>query len=133
MTSNSNSFVYVGLGTEGGQEGHGLYRRPVGEGDWEMATNGMSPNPEIRTVAITPDNPSILYAGSQDGLYRSDNRGDSWQRVDLPGDPVPIWSVTFHPHNPSIVYAGGEEAKLYVSKDGATDGTSYQSTPPSPR
>ena len=118
MTSNTNSFVYVGLGTEGGQEGHGLYRRPVGEGAWEMTTKGMSRNPEVRTIAITPNNPSILYAGTQDGLYRSDNCGDSWERLDLPGDPVPIWSVTFHPNNPHIIYAGGEETKLYVSQDG---------------
>ena len=113
----TNTFVYVGLGTEGGAEGHGLYRRSLDGDAWELKVDGLPANPEIRVIAIAPNDSSVIYAGAQDGLYRSDNRGDSWEKMALPGESVPVWSVAFHPHDPRIVYAGGEEAKLYVSED----------------
>ncbi len=118
MTANSESFVYVGLGSEGGREGHGLYRRAVGGDAWQLATRGLPQQPEIRIITMAPDNPSVLYAGAQDGAYRSDDRGDHWERLDLPGEPVTIWSLTFHPHNPQVMYAGGEDTKLFLSRDG---------------
>ena len=114
----TNTFVYVGLGSEGGAEGHGLYRRSLEGGDWELRVDGLPANPEIRVIAISPNDSAVVYTGAQDGLYRSGDRGDSWEKMDLPGEPVPIWSVAFHPQDPRFVYAGGEEAKLYVSKDG---------------
>lgn len=121
-----NSFVYVGLGSEGGAEGHGLYRRAVDGDSWELKAEGLPEKPEIRVIAIAPNDSAVVYAGAQDGLYRSDNRGDSWEKMALPGEPVPIWSVAFHPHNPRMVYAGGEEAKLCVSEDG---GESWELVP----
>ena len=118
MGANSETYVYVGLGSELGREGYGLYRRAAEEDAWELATRGLPQNPEIRTITIAPDNPAVLYASAQDRAYRSDDRGDHWERLDLPGEPVTIWSLTFHPHNPQVIYAGGEEAKLFRSQDG---------------
>ncbi len=126
MTSCDNSFVYVGLGSEGGREGYGLYRRAVEGGSWELAVNGLPERPEIRVIATTPGNPAQIYAGAQDGLYRSDDRGGRWERMPLPGEPVTIWSVTFHPNDPQVIYAGGEDTKLFLSKDG---GDSWDITP----
>ena len=113
-----NTFVYVGLGSEGGADGHGLYRRAVDGESWELKVEGLPDNPEIRVIAISPNDPSVLFTGAQDGLYRSQDRGDTWEKMDLPGEEAPIWSVAFHPNDPRIVYAGGEEAKLCVSEDG---------------
>ncbi len=122
----TNTFVYVGLGTEGGDEGHGLYRRSLDGDSWELKVDGLPPDPEIRVIAIAPNNHAVIYAGAQDGLYRSQNQGDSWEKMPLPGEPVPVWSVAFHPHNPRVIYAGGEETKLYVSED---DGESWELMP----
>ena len=83
-----------------------------------LKVDGLPPDPEIRVIAIAPNDPAVIYAGAQDGLYRSSDRGDSWEKMTLPGELVPVWSVAFHPHNPRVVYAGGEETKLYVSEDG---------------
>lgn len=114
----TNTFVYVGLGSEGGAEGYGLYRRSIDGDTWELKSDGLPADPEIRCIAIAPNDPSIIYTGAQDGLYRSNDRGESWEKVDLPGATVPIWSAEFHPNDPEVVYAGGEDAKLCVSKDG---------------
>ncbi len=122
----TNTIVYVGLGSEGGPEGHGLYRRSLEGGNWELSVDGLPANPEIRVIVISPNDSGVIYTGAQDGLYRSDDRGDSWAKMALPGEPVPIWSVAFHPQDPRIVYAGGEEAKLYVSED---DGQSWELMP----
>ena len=118
MSPINQSYVYVGLGSEGGREGNGLYRRTVGNGAWELTIHGLPQDSDVRVIAIDPTNPAVLYAGVQDGAYRSDDRGDHWERLGLPGDPVMIWSFAFHPQTPQVLYAGGEETSLFRSEDG---------------
>ena len=119
MTSSSNAFVYVGLGSEGmGPEGQGLYRRAVSGCEWELATRGLPEKPLLRNIAIDPQDSAVIYCGVQDGAYRSEDRGDHWERLDLPGDPVTVWSITFHPNDPKVIYVGGEDTTLRRSEDG---------------
>ena len=120
MSVGSESFVYAGLGTEGGREGHGFYRRALSENTWHLTTTGLPQDPEVRTIAIAPDDPSVLYTGVQDGAYRSADRGNHWEKLDLPDDPGTIWSVAFHPHDPQIIYVGGEDTKLFRTNDAGT-------------
>ena len=59
----TNAFVYVGLGSEGGAEGHGLYRRSLEGGDWELKADGLPANPEIRVIAVAPNDSAVVYTG----------------------------------------------------------------------
>jgi photosystem II stability/assembly factor-like uncharacterized protein len=121
MAAKDQAYVYVGLGTEGGPEGHGLYRRVLGGDSWELSVKGLPKDPTLRNIAIDPSNPAVLYAGAQDGLYRSDDHGARWERVDLPGGPAMVWSVNFQPGNSKVIYVGGEDAKLFRSTNGGKD------------
>jgi hypothetical protein len=56
------AYIYVGLGREGDQEGHGLYRRQLPGGSWELKAQGL------------PDDPDILLCRAQDGVYRTSNQ-----------------------------------------------------------
>ncbi|HLW71346.1 MAG TPA: hypothetical protein VKS22_12075 [Candidatus Binataceae bacterium] len=76
---------------------------------------------QIRTLAVSPHNPHHLLAGSEAGLYCSDDNGASWDLVDSPMDGQQIWSASWHPRDPDILFAGTKAPNVYRSKDrGAT-------------
>lgn len=73
---------------------------------------------QIRHIAAAPSNPRILFAGSEVGLYRSDDAGASWSHVDSPLDGTQIWSVAVHPEDPGTVLVGTKPPALYRTRDG---------------
>jgi len=53
---------------------------------------------------VTPDEPPRLYAVIGEKLYRSDDRGASWQLVDTTGIPSLIRSVALDYRHPEVMY-----------------------------
>jgi len=62
----------------------------------------------VRSFAVAPSDPSILVAGALDGVFRSRDRGEHWERISPPGHPEikNIESLAIDPQNPDIIYAG---------------------------
>ena len=104
------TYIYVGA------EAHGLYRKKASDTHWEQLTNGMPPTPQARPIAIHPHNPDVLFVGTQRGVYRSQDHGDHWQRMDLPEGRT-VWSLQFHPHDPQVMFLGTEGSEVYTSND----------------
>jgi photosystem II stability/assembly factor-like uncharacterized protein len=100
-----------------GAEAHGLYRKATGDTRWEELSEGLPPQPQARPIAIHPDRPDVVFVGTQRGVYRSQDRGDHWQRMNLPEGRV-VWSLAFHPHNAQMMYLGTEGSEVYTSQDG---------------
>ena len=84
------TYVYVGA------EASGLYRKEAGDGQWQQLIDGMRPSAQVRAIAIHPQNPDVVFVGTQRGAYRSQDRGDHWQRMNLPEGRI-VWSLQFHP------------------------------------
>jgi photosystem II stability/assembly factor-like uncharacterized protein len=115
------SYIYVGLAGETGRGRvvHcGLYRLADGADEWEPAERGLPEMPAVRALAVHPQNRDIVYAGTQSGPYRSPDRGDHWEKVDLPDHGLPVWSILFHPHDPDVILVGYENCEIYRSDDG---------------
>ena len=113
MTSSSNNtHVYVGA------ESSGLYRLSPGSNQWEELTNGLPADPIVPGVAIHPSNPEVVYAGTQNGPYRSTDRGAHWERLDYPASGAPVWSFMFRPGDPSVMYCGTAPGEIYRSVNG---------------
>ncbi len=78
-------------------------------------------NPGWATVyAIAEDASGILYISANSGtVYRSFNRGDSWQKVKtLPGGSADTpWSLTSHPTEAGVLYAGLFGGGVYHTDD----------------
>ena len=108
--------VYIGLGGEGEYIGQGgLYRKSHDNEDWDPILSGLGKNPQVRALLIHPNDPSIIYAGTDKGPFRSDDRGDHWEAMGAPESDV--WSLAFHPSNPDIIYAGYEPCAVYKTVD----------------
>ena len=118
MTSSSNNtYVYVGA------ESSGLYRLSPGSDQWEELTNGLPADAIVPGVAVHPDNPLVIYAGTQNGPYRSADRGAHWERMDYPSSGAPVWSFMFRPGDPNVMYCGTAPGEIYRSVNG---GDSWQ-------
>src|SRR5262249_47265357 len=96
------TFVYVGGGRLAGkaETRGGIFRLRPGDHRFEKLTNGMPEDNDTYAITVHPHNPEIVFAGTRLGLYRSLDHGEHWERLELPGPPVEIWSVFIHPENP---------------------------------
>lgn len=121
MRSEYTAYVYAGLAGEtapGRVVKSGLYRLADDDERWVQLTIGLPEAPAIRALAIHPLDPAVVYAGTQEGPYRSDDHGEHWEKVDVPDHHTPVWSLLFHPRDPDVIFAGYENCEIYRSDDG---------------
>jgi photosystem II stability/assembly factor-like uncharacterized protein len=115
MASASRVFVGAGQFTAGSRSG--IFRR-VGDGPWELLTKGLPEATQVMAITVHPDDPALLYIGTQDGPYRSSDGGDSWQRLAFPEPGLQVWSILVHPADPRRLYAGTSPVGVFRSDDG---------------
>src|SRR5262249_48762146 len=122
MPTNSEqpSALYLGLAGETGRGRvvhSGLFRLADGSDEWQPLTNGLPEAPAIRALAGHPLHPEIVFAGTQSGAYRSDDRGAYWEKLDIPDHGQPVWSFLFHPQDPDTMFVGYENCEIYRTDD----------------
>ena len=114
--------IFAGAGAAPSRNGTasrgGLFRRAAGDGAWEALENGLPAGAEVHAIATRPDDPNVIFAGTQDGPYRSKDGGDHWHKLNFPDPNAMIWSLSFHPTRPNVMYAGSAPIALYRSLDG---------------
>ena len=117
MAKNGMTRIYAGAGHwvsgSGARYSGGLFRRAAGDGEWRALTAGLPENVEARAFAVHPREPGVLYAGTQDGPYRTTDGGERWERPGFPDRGAVVWSLAFHPTQPRIMYAGVAPAAIY--------------------
>src|ERR1700730_8018687 len=76
---------------------------------------------QIRSLAVSPHNSHHVLAGSEVGLYLSEDNGAQWNLVESPAKGKQIWSVAFHPDDPDVLFCGTKPPAVFRSADrGAT-------------
>ena len=78
MVGNGKTRIFAGAGYSVSRAGvqlrGGLFRRSPGDADWQALSAGLPDKVEVRAIAVHPQNPDVIYVGTQDGPYRSDRR-----------------------------------------------------------
>ena len=134
--------VFVGsTGSRWGEnEERGVYRTLDGGNTWERVLY-INPNTGISDIVIMPDGKTLFASaweqrrnawahvrtGPNSGLYRSDDGGDNWVKVEggLPGDNIGRIALAIAPSDENIIYAVLEHDSLgfFRSDDGGATWT----------
>jgi uncharacterized protein (TIGR03437 family) len=84
-------------------------------GHWRPSAEGLLPD-AILTLAIAPSDSKVIYAGTNNGVYKSTDGGASWRAGGAIG-PL-ISSIAVDPTNANVVYAAATFLGLFKSTDG---------------
>ncbi len=112
------SHLYAAVGWWRGGTRGGVFRLAPGDGEWTRLGNGLPEEPHVQAVTVHPENPEIVYIGTEDGPYRSTNHGEHWERLGFPDRGLQVWSILVDPTNPQTLYAGTSPVAVYRSEDG---------------
>jgi photosystem II stability/assembly factor-like uncharacterized protein len=99
-----------------GTVGEGIFRCDDGE-TFVRKSNGMFVECDVRALVAHPENPRVIYAGTNEGLYRTDDAGENWVRLDSPMNDLVIWSLLVDPRRPDTIFAGTRPAHIFRSTD----------------
>ena len=114
----AETHVYAGAGKWRGGTRWGIFRFEAGADRAEQLTTGLPEKLSVHCITVHPNDPELVYIGSEDGLYVSSDRGAHWQKPDLPDKGVQIWSILVHPAAPRTLLAGAAPVAIYRSDDG---------------
>ncbi len=125
--------------------GSGLYKSADGGETWRPLTKGLpSASDDLGRmgIAIAPSRASRIYASveakpGKSGVYRSDDGGESWERVNgdrrIGGRGPGALGIAVAPDNPDVLYVANtttwkssDGGKTFVGFKGAPGGDDYQ-------
>ena len=118
--------------------GNGIYLSTDAGSNWDHM--GLTETGRIGRIVVHPENPEIVYVaaaghlyGPQEerGIFRTQNGGDTWERVLFSGQNSGGIDIVMDPSNPRILFAatwqmqiwpwgresGGPESGLWTSRD----------------
>jgi len=128
--------------------GNGVYRSTDAGESWTHM--GLEASGRVGRIVIHPTDPDVVFVaaaghmyGPQEeerGLYRTEDGGETWERVLSSGPNSGAIDVVMDPHNPRILFAatwqmqiwtwgresGGPESGLWTSRDGGDTWTRLQ-------
>ena len=100
-----------------GMGGAGVWRSPDGGRSWSVP-RGIKDEMNCCALTAHPSRSEVVYAGLRNGIYRSDDCGRHFYRLESPVNAYEVWSVAIDPVEPNIVFAGCRPGAIFRSRDG---------------
>ncbi|HEX7973437.1 MAG TPA: hypothetical protein VF498_03440 [Anaerolineales bacterium] len=84
-------------------------------GAWQETRRGLAGRQVTGVIARE----GVILAGTRVGVFRSDDRGASWQEASAGLEIRHVRWLAYHPQVSDLEFAGTEPAGIFVSRDGA--------------
>ncbi len=95
-----------------------LFKSTNGGDSWQRLVNGIDHHGNLVTFTLATQNNQILYLSSlSDGIYKSEDRGKSWFKVNRGLDNLLIDKLVTSADGKTVLAAGYDKG-LYLSSDG---------------
>ncbi len=118
----NDSVLYAGgSDSQGGGYFARLFKSLDAGDSWTALAGSMQGN--LQAIAIAPANPSRIFVGTDWGVFRSDNGGQTWTSK---GGVVSATALAIDPSDPNIVFAS-YTGTCYRSTDGGDHWSAYKS------
>src|SRR5215204_5712279 len=103
-----------------GTLGMGLWQSPDGGQSWARGKlwNGYQGGRSTFGLAVHPRDSRVMFAGTDEGLYRSEDRGKNFEHISSAMDELKVWRIAIDPIDPTIMFAGTAPAQVFRSRDG---------------
>ena len=101
-----------------GMVGAGIWHSPDGGDSWERARLNRYPENAVKALAVHPREPNVLFAGTDSGVYRSENRGATWDGLGRESNSADTWALAIDPVEPDTIFAGTKPSGVFRSLDG---------------
>lgn len=112
QAGNGSTTLYVGL-----HEGVCALSSEDGGASWRRGPVTPLEHAAAKIVACPSDPMRVYLAAYEAGVYRSDDRGTTWRKLDsYPAEHA--HSLAARPDNPDVLYVGSEPATVFVTTDG---------------
>ena len=95
-------------------EGGGVFKSTHGGESWQEMNQGLA-DKRVEVLAIDPDQPQIVYAGTAMGMLKTTDGGLTWKSTGLTGVAA-VRCIALDPTNAQVVYAGTVRG-VYKSTD----------------
>jgi len=91
-----------------GTIGQGVMASADGGGSWTRAgvSQGMHSDCIVKALVSDPWHAGSVYAGTDMGLYKSDDAGARWRLLDTPMNGSMVWSMAIDPVDSNVMFAG---------------------------
>jgi photosystem II stability/assembly factor-like uncharacterized protein len=91
-----------------GTIGQGVMMSPDDGESWTRASVrvGMHSDAIVKALLPDPHRPGTVWAGTDLGLYRTENNGAAWQLLDTPMSGAMVWSLAVDPVDANVMFAG---------------------------
>jgi photosystem II stability/assembly factor-like uncharacterized protein len=82
---------------------------------WQLVRRGLNGQPVTSVIARE----GVILAGTTNGVFRSDDRAQTWREVSRGLSVKHVRWLAYHPDRSDFEFAGTEPAAIFVSHDGA--------------
>lgn len=123
ISANNPELLWAGTGEASGEQnpasvGDGIYKSTDGGKNWENM--GLEESRHFSKVVIHPENDNMVFAGAtgtrwgasdKRGLYRTDDGGESWEKVLYINDNTGIGDIAVHPDGNTVLATTWEQRR----------------------
>lgn len=97
-------------------------------GAWKAAEE-IPADASVQAITPHPTRPNLVFVATRKGIYRSEDAGTSWHRLEVTNAARAFWSVVVSPHDPDVLFAGTAPVGFFRSRDGGKSWTECEGHP----